>query len=533
MFLKRIQVDRDRVSLLRSIKEKASLVLVSKHYSRLDYWVFSRRLMKEGIGPVADLRSLIREEFSLKEWVLKIHGPGQIPYMALYDPGLFKRGYLKGSPHPLETLIASLPLLEKPVYMVPLTILYRNSLNKLRPSFWDILFGYGENPGVIRKALIFLRFSRDCVLSIGEPILISPGDRASSIRERIQNGIDLEKRVCLGPLFRGKQEIKEEVLTDKRVLEVIEGFSKGDPQAEKKARKEAEKYFEEIASDYSPFFAQLFVAFLNWLWPRIFEGIEISQEELLVVKEAARKATIVYVPSHRSHVDYLILNHMLHLNMLHSPRIAAGVNLLFWPMGTLFRKAGAFFIRRAFRGAKLYTAVFTSYLKMLIKEGYPIEFFIEGGRSRTGKLVNPKAGLLTLILSTYLEERGKNIAFVPVSIVYDKVPEDEEYAQELMGKEKEKESTLQLIRAVRFLKKRYGKVYIRFGKPIYADESLKSETADLADQAQELADQIAISINRITVVTPLSLVSAAVLSKFRGGFTKEQLKEALNNYVSY
>lgn len=543
MLLNRINLDKERTELLRRLRKEACLILVSKHHSKLDMLVFSRRLMAEGIGPVVDVRSFLSKHTSILEAILKTCGTGEILHFSLYDKALFEKGYIEGDPSILESLIEAQDHLDRPIYMVPISFIYKRSLNKVDPSFWDILFGYADNPGVLRKVAIFLRYSRDCLLSIGEPVSLrevtlqkgtSLSDKISDLKLKILKAMDLEKYVCLGPPVKSREEMKEATLTDNKVLEVIEQFAKGDPKKRKKAKREAEKYFEEIAADYSPFYAQLFVSFLTWLWARIFEGIDVREEELLMVKEAARRATLIYVPSHRSHVDYLVLSYVLYKNMLHSPRIAAGVNLLFWPMGKLFRKAGAFFIRRSFRGAKLYTAVFTSYIRMLILEGYPVEFFIEGGRSRTGKLINPKAGLLTLILQSYLDIGHREVAFVPVSITYDKVPEDEGYVKELKGHEKQKESTLQFFKAARFLKRKYGKVYIRFATPIYASEYLThTDNIDIGEQSQALADFIAVNINKVSVVTPLALISSAILSRFKIGFTKEELASAIDLYLTY
>lgn len=542
MFLNRIQIDKERIRLLKELEEKAFLAFASSRYSKLDFLAISKRLTLEELPGIVNITSISFKAIPLVDAICNVFGSGKIPYISLYHGKSLKRQYIEGDPSPLEALIEAQARLNKPIYIIPTCVIYKRSLNKLNPSIWDVIFGYADNLGPVRKTLIFMTYGKECFLSIGQPIPLhdtsitygSVREKEKILKAKILEAIDVEKAVYLGPVVKDREKIKEQVLEDKKVIDVIEQFAKGDIKATKRAKKEAEKYFEEIAADYSPFYAQLFLIFLRWLWNKIFEGIDIVDSQLIPVKDAARKATLVYVPSHRSHIDYLVLNYMLHKNLLHSPRIAAGVNLLFWPMGKLFRKAGAFFIRRSFRGAKLYTAVFTSYIRMLIEEGYPIEFFIEGGRSRTGKLVKPKAGLLTLILQSYMETKKRDIAFVPVSIVYDKVLEDEEYVKELKGQEKQKESTRQFLSSVKFLKKKYGKVYIRFGKPIYASEYLETnKNIELDDQSQKLADLIAENINKITVVTPLNLISAAILSKFRSGFTIEELTNAVEIYLSY
>jgi len=540
MILDRMKLQQEQLYRLKALAMEGHVVLAAKYYSALDFLVFSRRLKQNGIShQVLNIRGLLKDKLA-EDAILNAFEEGNWIYMGLYDDKFMGKAYIQGMVSPLDTLLKIQKKIEKPVFIFPIGVVYRNTLEKEDPTFFDIIFGYADNPGFVRKVLIFLKYNKNSVLNISDPINLAQFVKSSSvyqsqdIADTIIKSIDDEKRVCIGPIVKPKQEIKQKVLNDKKVIEIIEQFAKDNPKALAKAKKEASKYFDEIAADYSPFYAELFRKFLTWLWGKIFEKIYLNPSELEVVKEAAKKAAIIYVPSHRSHLDYLVLNYMLYVNMLHSPRIAAGVNLLFWPMGTLFRKAGAFFIRRAFKGAKLYTAVFTSYVKMLIQEGYPIEFFLEGGRSRTGKLVNPKSGLLTLILQAYLEDNTKDIAFVPISITYDKVLEDEGYIQELKGREKEKESALQLIKAVRFVNKKYGNVYIRFASPIFLSDFIKGKSdQDISETAQDLANIIATQINNITTVTPLSLISAAILSRFKKGFKLQDLSESLNFYLDY
>jgi glycerol-3-phosphate O-acyltransferase len=201
--------------------------------------------------------------------------------------------------------------------------------------------------------------------------------------------------------MKSRQQFKEIVLMDKRVSEKIQSMSSGNKKKLRQMRKKAGEYFDEIAADYNITYIQFFHMALNWFWKKIFEGIHVDKVALAKVREWARKGTLVYVPSHKSHIDYLILNYVLFTHHMHIPRVAAGRNLAFWPMGHIFRKSGAFFIRRSFSGATLYLEVFNRYIKALLEEEHPIEFFIEGGRSRNGKLVLPKTGFLSILLQAH------------------------------------------------------------------------------------------------------------------------------------
>src|SRR5206468_3970005 len=175
---------------------------------------------------------------------------------------------------------------------------------------------------------------------------------------------------------------------------------------------------------------------------------------------------VVLVPCHRSHFDYLILSYIFHTNYLSPPHIAAGINLSFWPMGPLFRGAGAFFIRRTFEDNELYKMVFRKYLTFLIREGYTQEFFIEGGRTRTGKILTPKLGMLSTILNAFVQGVRRDLYFVPISIHYGRIPEEEAYKREVAAEEKQRESLWALLRARSVLKRRYGTVYVSYADPI-------------------------------------------------------------------
>jgi len=278
---------------------------------------------------------------------------------------------------------------------------------------------------------------------------------------------------------------------------------------------------------------QFFHIALNWLWKKIFEGIDVDLENLAIVRESARKGPVIYIPSHKSHIDYLVLNDVLYEHHMHIPRVAAGKNLAFWPMGHIFRKSGAFFIRRTFKGARLYAMVFTRYIKELLEEGHPLEFYIEGGRSRSGKLILPKIGFLSILLQAYKEGYCDDLVFVPASISYDRIMEEKSYLKELGGSVKKKESFKQIFKARRFLKRRYGKIYIQFSQPISIKEYLQQNKDLEEDNNRLLAFDLIKSINKVTIVTPLALIASAILTKHRRGFHINELTDTAETLLTF
>ena len=304
---------------------------------------------------------------------------------------------------------------------------------------------------------------------------------------------------------------------------------------------EADSYLEEISANYSITFVQIASKIFHWVWTQLFEGLDLDAESLQRVKRAARQSTLVYVPCHKSHMDYLFLSHLLYSNNLYSPYIAAGKNLAFWPLGTIFRKGGAFFIRRTFKGLKFYAEVFALYVKTMVQLGHNIEFFIEGGRSRTGKLVLPKMGLLAILIQAVEEGFCDDLVFVPTAICYDRIPEEESYLKEIAGGAKEEENLGQLVRVRRVLRKRYGRVYVQFAEPLSLRRYLERHNYDLGKMVpkerhamyRDFAYRIINCINQASRVTPHALAASALLSSPRHGVSKAEFQEVSRILYDY
>ncbi|WP_205895151.1 1-acyl-sn-glycerol-3-phosphate acyltransferase, partial [Metapseudomonas otitidis] len=191
---------------------------------------------------------------------------------------------------------------------------------------------------------------------------------------------------------------------------------------------------------------------LSWFWNKLYEGIKVNHIE--GVQDIAQGHEVIYVPCHRSHIDYLLLSYLLFRNGLTPPHIAAGINLNMPVIGGLLRRGGAFFMRRTFKGNPLYTSVFNEYLHTLFSRGFPVEYFVEGGRSRTGRMLHPKTGMLAITLRSFLRSSRLPIVFVPVYIGYERVLEGRTYLGELRGASKKKESIFDIFKVISALKLR-------------------------------------------------------------------------------
>ncbi len=567
---RRVSLDEPMKEELKRMNREGTVVYAIKYRGRLDYLMYHynfrmRRLpypklaFSQNISLLLPLRLFFRNALHRLAYVLR-HGERPDPYrlgfyrdavrdgttslIFLVNPKRFLQRFLHAEKDDLQLLLETQKDMERPIFVVPQLVLYKKTPERDNPTLGQILFGFKEHPGLLRKAVLFFRHHRRAFIDFGEPVNLqaflseqpaseSLEDTALALREMLVERIDAQKRIILGPIMKSRQQLKEIVLLDEGVRKRIDRLAEGDSKRAVQQRKKAGEYFDEIAANFNIAYIEFFHLALTWFFKKLFDGIDVDTEGIARVRERARRGPLVYVPSHKSHIDYLVLNYVLHNYNMHIPRIAAGKNLAFWPMGHVFRKSGAFFIRRTFRGAKLYREVFNRYIKALIEEGHPLEFFIEGGRSRSGKLILPKIGFLTILLQAFEEGYADDLIFVPSSISYDRILEEKAFLEEMAGGEKSKESFWQVIRARRFLKRTYGRIYIRFGEPVSLKAYLQSRASHTDRVHRHLAFHLIRSINRVTLVTPLSLVASAILTGHRGGFHMEELEETALEYLAF
>ena len=276
----------------------------------------------------------------------------------------------------------------------------------------------------------------------------------------------------IGPDLSHRRTIVTSVLRTRAVRAVVAQEMREKKLTRHQAILRAKRFAEEIAANYSHSFIRFMESSLSRLWNRLYDGVEFGHVETL--EQTAEGNEIVYVPCHRSHMDYLLLSYAIYVNGFAIPHIAAGINLNLPIVGRFLRKGGAFFIRRSFRGNALYTVVFMKYLAAIMARGHSIEYFIEGGRSRTGRLLQPKTGMLSMTVRSFLRDPARPVVFLPVYFGYERIVEGATYIGELSGRPKEKESVFGLVRTFRKLRERFGKVHVNLGEPIPLAETPRS-----------------------------------------------------------
>ncbi|KAI5803686.1 acyltransferase-domain-containing protein [Geopyxis carbonaria] len=270
------------------------------------------------------------------------------------------------------------------------------------------------------------------------------------------------------------------------------------------------------------------------------QGIHVSSSEVAHLRQiatmaAAKKQSLIFLPSHRSHVDYVSLQVICYRLGMVLPFVVAGDNLNFPIVGTFLQNAGAFYIRRSFGGDELYTAAVQSYIDAILQGGFNFECFIEGGRSRTGKLLPPKFGILGFVLDALLSGRVEDAWIVPVSTQYDKVIETEAYVNELLGIPKQKENLWDFLSSSKYLSLKMGRVDIRFHdawslRSFITDFTSKQSAASIPTAPamrlkllRSLGYRVLNDINAVSVVMPTSLIGTVLLTLRGRGVSKPEL----------
>lgn len=328
---------------------------------------------------------------------------------------------------------------------------------------------------------------------------------ARMLRVRFRN----QRVATIGPDFSHQRTLVQQILNSRKVREAID--SQSDTVAVHKLERRARKAAAGIASNMSYPTIRVLERVLTWFWNRIYAGIEVHG--LHHVQQIAETHTPIYTPSHRSHVDYLLLSHMLHQNGLMIPHIAAGDNMNLPLVGPLLRRAGAFFMRRSFRDDPIYAAVFSEYLYQVYRHGHCVEFFPEGGRTRTGRLLPVRMGLLKMTLEHNARGMPRPLAIVPVYFGYEKLIEGRSYLEEMRGSQKRKESLTDIFNSLKLTRQKFGKVSVNFSRPIRLDGWCEAhrQTPD-SEKPATLGREILLRINESAAINPINLVTLVTLS---------------------
>ena len=420
----------------------------------------------------------------------------------------------------------------KGIQIVPITVLIGRAPDN-EAGFLKVLFSENwDVGGRLRRLFSTLVNGRATMVQFGQPLLLDNivgqsddnGQALAKLSRVLRVHFKRVRTSAIGPDRSHRRTLVETVINSKDVKQAIAVKARRDGISEARARDLARGYAREIAADYSYTVVRILDMLLTWFWNRIYRGVEVKHFRQF--RENAAGNEVVYVPCHRSHIDYLLLSYLLYYRGFVPPHIAAGVNLNMPLIGGLLRRGGAFFLRRSFRSQPLYAAVFNQYVALILSRGVALEYFIEGTRSRTGRLLPPRAGMLSITVRAFLRAQNRPILFQPVYIGYERLAEGNSYISELSGQRKKPESLSDFRNLINILRKNYGEVTVSFGEPVMLNDLLDRHEPTWAEQrydldskppwlpgmVDDLANRIMVNINRSSHVNPINLLAIALLA---------------------
>ncbi len=579
-YFRHFDLDDRTAQRIRELEARGSVFYVMRYASRLDYFLFNTLFTRESLRLSAFANGLsvyyyqpllaairvwirrwrmsrkARREFDLERARRKVRE------VALAGESAFhflrtarRRGRFHGRKAAVEQGRRELDLLgeivesvwteDKPVHLVPLVLFWRKG-PRAESRFLNLAYGAPTRPSDFAKVTSFLVTYRGLSIKVGDPIDLGGfiDDRRqegkSAIVRKVRRSILLflyrEERLVEGPTLRPRHRVQETVLGDPLVQAAIEEHSQRRKTTPEAARAAAEKIFREISANMNSTFLALLNVAVTFIFKRMFVSIEATGVEK--VADYAKRQPVVLVPSHRSYFDFLILSWLFYANHIVPPHIAARDNMGFGPFGFIFRRAGAFFMRRSFEDP-LYKEVFRRYLGYLVREGFTQEFFIEGGRSRTGKSLAPRMGMLSWNIEAFIATGRRDLVFVPIAITYERLVEESSMVDELEGGARQKESMLGLVRARKYLERRFGSVFVNFGEPIslaqtlaghrelFMSDEVPGAAAGRRAFTEALGNEIVERINWAVVATATSVAATALLGEPRRGMFRSELTQRM------
>ncbi|MEE9297528.1 MAG: glycerol-3-phosphate 1-O-acyltransferase [Acidimicrobiia bacterium] len=489
------------------------------------------------------------------QWIER-HRPESVDYRVCAAPPSRRRRSRRSIGAELEEVAASPgdPLL------VPLRVAWlgpRRSGRRI-PRLVDLItLGDPRDPNRLLQEL-FVRFRPDRIRIVaGAPATVGElrarwvGARAAHPDDphgfaeyvALQGGLALEvaERRLRGNRYKVPRLLAEDLLGSAKFQLGLEQMAARTGERVDDLQRKTARYLKEIAARPSTFVIDLVAALIRLVYTQGYDRrIGYDPEALERIAELGQRHSLAFLPSHKSNMDHLALTYVLYENGLPPNHTAGGINMNFFPVGPLVRRHGLFFIRRTFQDDEPYKYTLKRYLDYLLEKRFPLEWYIEGGRSRIGKLREPKYGLLSYVVDSWRRGSCEDVVLIPTSIAYDQIQDVGAHAAEQRGGAKEKESFGWMVRVLRAMRRRYGRIYINFGEPIRVADAVQRyeaghepESDESNLEIQKLAFEVAVRINRVTPITPISLVTLALLGTGDRAVTVAETLDALREFVDY
>lgn len=578
-FFRKLRTDNASGERVRVAAEDSTVVYVLRARSLVDYLALNeilrrRRLPLAEYGmaiqmtwymPLLEAAGLMRDKL---RWFFK-HGrlpnPVDVGWLSkLVAQGghaaifLRPRPRILGSigfsdwPDPLPGLLEAQRKGRRDIKLLPVAVIWNRDPGLARSPTMRALLGSEDDSGRFARLIEVALGHRDALIRVGEPIDLaryeeryaaeSEPRKVRRLRLVLGRFLARESQVVHGPAVLPPARMRSLVMGSTRVRKLVEDEALATQRPPEVVRAQVEKVYEKMAAKPSYRACASVRHFVPWFSTSVYQGFDIREEDLERIRDAVREGVCVLVPCHKSHLDYVLMSMVMDSHDIVIPHVVAGENLAFFPMGAILRRLGAVFIPRTFGNNRVFPPLFQAYLTRLFREGYTLEFFIEGGRSRTGKLLPPRLGVLGATVEAGIEARlGRTlgeVTWLPVAITYERIAEEGPYLRELEGGTKSRESFGAFLGALRVLVRRQGRVYLRVGEPQRLTgflEELGQSWGDAdrdtrKEALQRLAERLLVRIGERMVVVPTTLVAMALLAHGRAGVTESELVERVRRF---
>ncbi|MGH1461337.1 MAG: glycerol-3-phosphate 1-O-acyltransferase PlsB [Neptuniibacter sp.] len=410
--------------------------------------------------------------------------------------------------------------------IIPVAI-FHGRLPSRESSWLNLLYAETwHKAGPLGSALQLLFNGRETLVKVDPALeletLIEESDNPQTIARKtariIRTHFHITRRSIIGPDLSHRRTLISLVLNDPDVQKAINHQAQNTGESRHRIERHCLKTLDKIAADFSPVTARILFPIFSWIWKRLYKQVNIHNSD--TIQEIAKTHHLIYLPCHRSHMDYLLLSWALYQQGLGIPHVAAGENLNIPVIGPILKRCGAVFMRRSFKGDQLYACLYKSYLEQMSHRGHSLEYFIEGGRSRTGRLLPAKTGLLSMSVESFRENEQRPVALIPVWISYDRLIENQSYQKELSGSEKKTESFRDVFSSLSILCNSYGETHLNFGEAIRLHDVTDSNKT-IQEDVVAIADKVMSSINSAACISESSLIGAVLLA----GFQKQSVAE--------
>jgi glycerol-3-phosphate O-acyltransferase len=581
IFFRRLKLSEQSAQRIRDAAEKGTVVYAMRSRSQVDYFALNRELARNdlplstfctGVSTLSIqpfyqvLRLQLRRFFRFLKrgrmphpvtsgWLRDHVSSGNHSTIFLRAPTEWRDLWKSPDwPDPVTAILAAQAKSDGPIQILPVVVVWVQTPERARASTLKALLGTEEDPGFFSKLFGVGLGRRNAMVQVGNPVDAreylermteeTPRHQAKALRLLLRRWCFRESQVIRGPRKKSHAWMRHLVLHSAPVRQAIaqEAETSGETQAVVYRR--MKRKYDRMSARLSTFVLGGVRRIVGFLLHSLYKEVDIREEDLERIRQAKREGVAVLIPCHRSHLDYLLMSYLMTKNDIMPPHVVAGDNLSFFPMGYFLRRCGGFFIPRKFTD-KSFSVLFSSYVTQLFREGYTVEFFIEGGRSRTGKMLSAKLGVLGNTVDAGVAARvGRSLAevsWLPIYFTYERVAEEKPYARELSGATKKKESLGEVVKASRILFQRHGRVSVRVGEPIRLSSFLENlpgdwtdlDRADRKDALQGLGQELLFRIGEQATVLPSGLLALGLLSQSDAVMSAEVLEKRIECFHAF